>query len=75
MQFFSANHYNIRNTSLMNTQELWQRYQEWLYFNEDLGFYLDISRMRFDERLLAALEQKFAQAFKDMIALELRCNR
>ena len=54
----------------MNTQELWQRYQDWLYFNEDLGLYLDVSRMRFDERLVATLEPKFAQAFKDMAALE-----
>ena len=34
----------------MNTQELWERYQDWLYFNEDLGLYLDVSRMRFDEQ-------------------------
>jgi glucose-6-phosphate isomerase len=54
----------------MNTQKLWQRYQDWLYFNEDLGLYLDVSRMRFDERLVATLEPKFAQAFKDMAALE-----
>ena len=54
----------------MNTQELWQRYQDWLYFNEDLGLYLDVSRMRFDERLVATLEPKFARAFKDMAALE-----
>jgi glucose-6-phosphate isomerase len=54
----------------MNTQELWQRYQDWLYFNEDLGVYLDVSRMRFDDRLLAELEPKFTKAFKDMAALE-----
>ena len=54
----------------MNTQELWQRYQDWLYFNEDLALYLDVSRMRFDERLVTALEPNFAQAFKDMAALE-----
>ena len=54
----------------MNTQELWQRYQNWLYFNEDLGLYLDVSRMRFDERLIATLKPKFARAFKDMAALE-----
>ncbi|MCX7099658.1 MAG: glucose-6-phosphate isomerase [Methylococcales bacterium] len=54
----------------MNTQELWQHYQDWLYFNEDLGLYLDISRMRFDERLVAALKPKFTQAFKAMAALE-----
>ena len=55
---------------MMNTQELWQRYQDWLYFNEDLGLYLDVSRMRFDDRLVASLEPKFTQAFKDMAALE-----
>jgi glucose-6-phosphate isomerase len=54
----------------MNTQELWQRYQDWLYFNNDLGLYLDVSRMRFNEQLVAALEPKFAQAFKDMAELE-----
>jgi len=54
----------------MNTQNLWQRYQDWLYFNNDLGLYLDVSRMRFDEQLVAALEPKFAQAFQDMAALE-----
>ena len=58
------------NTGFMNTQKLWQRYQDWLYFNEDLELYLDVSRMRFDERLVAMLEPKFAQAFKDMTALE-----
>ena len=54
----------------MNTQELWQHYQDWLYFNEDLGLYLDVSRIRFDEHMVAALKPKFAQAFKDMAALE-----
>ena len=54
----------------MNAQELWQRYQDWLYFNEDLSLYLDVSRMRFNEEWVTALEPKFAQAFKDMVALE-----
>ncbi|MDD5579899.1 MAG: glucose-6-phosphate isomerase [Methylobacter sp.] len=54
----------------MNTQELWQRYQDWLYYDEGLDLYLDVSRMRFDEHLVTALEPKFAQAFKDMAALE-----
>jgi len=43
----------------MNTQELWQRYQDWLIFNEDLGLYLDVSRMRFNDCLVASLEPKF----------------
>ncbi len=54
----------------MTTQELWQRYQDWLYFNEDLGLYLDVSRIRFDDHLIKLLEPKFAQAFTDMAALE-----
>lgn len=54
----------------MNSQELWQHYQDWLYFHKDLGFYLDISRMRFSESLVESLQPKFAKAFKDMEALE-----
>jgi len=54
----------------MSNLELWRRYQEWLYFNQDLGFYLDVSRMRFDDSLVSALEPKFAKAFRDMAALE-----
>lgn len=54
----------------MTTKELWQRYQDWLYFHDDLGLYLDISRMPFDDALLAKLQPKFVQAFADMVALE-----
>ncbi len=54
----------------MKNKELWQRYQDWLYFNEDLGLYLDISRMRFDNELVNTLIPKFSKAFKDMEALE-----
>ncbi|MGZ8923581.1 MAG: glucose-6-phosphate isomerase [Methylosarcina sp.] len=54
----------------MNAQELWQRYQDWLYFHKGLGLYLDISRMGFSEGLVESLQPKFAKAFKDMEALE-----
>lgn len=54
----------------MTTKKLWQRYQNWLYFHDVLGMYLDISRMPFDDELLAALQPKFSQAFADMTALE-----
>ncbi len=50
--------------------ELWQRYQDWLYYHEGLGLYLDVSRMRFDSQLLETLKPKFDQAFKNMEALE-----
>jgi glucose-6-phosphate isomerase len=49
---------------------LWQRYQEWLYYHPSLGIYLDVSRMRFDDAFVAALQPKFEQAFADMAALE-----
>ncbi|MEB3887028.1 glucose-6-phosphate isomerase [Lyngbya sp. CCY1209] len=52
------------------TQELWQKYQDWLYYHGGLDLYLDISRMRFDPGLLDTLKPRFEKAFKDMDALE-----
>lgn len=54
----------------MDATALWQRYQEWLYFHEKLGFYLDVSRMRFDDAFVDALQPKFTKAFADMVELE-----
>ncbi len=54
----------------MDTQVLWKRYEDWLYYHEGLGFYLDVSRMRFAEALVEELKPKFEKAFKDMEALE-----
>lgn len=54
----------------MNAAQLWERYQDWLYYDETLGFYLDVSRMRFDNDFVEKLQPKFEQAFKDMDALE-----
>ena len=54
----------------MDNLALWQRYQDWLYYNEDLGIYLDISRISFDEAQVEQLKPKFNQAFKDITALE-----
>ncbi|MBR8839089.1 MAG: glucose-6-phosphate isomerase [Stigonema ocellatum SAG 48.90 = DSM 106950] len=54
----------------MDVTALWQRYQKWLYFHEGLGFYLDISRMRFDDAFVEALQPKFEKAFADMVELE-----
>jgi glucose-6-phosphate isomerase len=54
----------------MDATALWQRYQNWLYFHEGLGLYLDVSRMRFDDSLVEALQPKFDKAFADMAALE-----
>jgi glucose-6-phosphate isomerase len=54
----------------MDATALWQRYQEWLYFHEGLGFYLDVSRMRFDDSFVKKLQPKFEKAFADMAELE-----
>ncbi|MGK7905833.1 MAG: glucose-6-phosphate isomerase [Synechococcus sp.] len=54
----------------MDAATLWQRYQDWLYYHEGLDLYLDVSRMRFDDRLLASMKPKFDKAFLDMEALE-----
>lgn len=54
----------------MNKEQLWQRYQDWLYYNEDLGFYLDISRMGFNDQFVTEMKPKFDKAFADMKALE-----
>ncbi|MGB3557729.1 MAG: glucose-6-phosphate isomerase [Geitlerinemataceae cyanobacterium] len=56
--------------SIMDAAALWQRYQDWLYYHEDLGLYLDVSRMRFDDAFVEALQPKFEKAFRDMAALE-----
>ncbi len=54
----------------MNKQELWQRYQNWLYYHSGLGIYLDISRMRFSQDFVDQLSPKFNKAFQDMESLE-----
>ncbi|MFQ3627653.1 MAG: glucose-6-phosphate isomerase, partial [Cyanobacteriota bacterium] len=54
----------------MDATALWQRYQDWLYFHEGLGLYLDISRMRFADDFVERMKPKFEKAFKDVAALE-----
>ncbi len=54
----------------MDAAALWQRYQDWLYYHQGLEFYLDVSRIRFDDAFVAAMQPKFGQAFQDMAALE-----
>jgi glucose-6-phosphate isomerase len=54
----------------MDATELWQRYQDWLYYHDGLGLYLDISRIGFDDEFVAFLLPKFDHAFQAMDALE-----
>ncbi len=54
----------------MDSASLWQRYQDWLYYDKNLGFYLDVSRMRFDDAFVEQMQGKLEKAFEDMKALE-----
>lgn len=54
----------------MTAQQLWQRYLDWLYYDPSLEFYLDISRMGFDDAFVASMQPKFQHAFAAMAELE-----
>jgi len=48
----------------------WDRFCELLWFNADLGFWLDVSRMALGPADLEQLRPRFAAAFTAMAALE-----
>ena len=54
----------------MTAQSLWNRFEKYLLRYQDLGFTLDISRMRFGNDFLAAMQPKVERALADMKALE-----
>ena len=54
----------------MATQSLWQRFQQYFLRYDDLGFSIDISRMRFPDDFLEKMEPKAKQAFAAMRELE-----
>ncbi|MEM9908835.1 MAG: glucose-6-phosphate isomerase [Cyanobacteria bacterium P01_D01_bin.44] len=54
----------------MDAAALWKRYQEWLYYHEDMGFYLDVSRVNFDDAFVSEMAPRFEKAFKDIEAIE-----
>ncbi len=56
--------------NLVEHAELWQRYQDWLYFHAGLRFFVDISRIQFGSDWLTSMEPRFTQAFAEMRALE-----
>jgi glucose-6-phosphate isomerase len=49
---------------------LWSRFSELLWYNDDLGFWLDVSRMALSQPELDQLQPAFDQAFQAMAALE-----
>ncbi len=54
----------------MATQSLWQRFQRCYLRYDDLGFSIDISRMRFPDGFFEKMEPKIAKAFAAMRELE-----
>lgn len=54
----------------MDNLQLWQRYQDWLYYHQDLEIYVDISRMGFDDDFYTSMKPKFASAFDSVAKLE-----
>ncbi len=54
----------------MATDALWQRFQDNYLSYDDLGFSLDISRMRFPDGFFAKMQPKVEQAFAAMRELE-----
>lgn len=54
----------------MDNLQLWQRYQDWLYYHSGLNIYVDVSRMGFDEDFYLSMQPKFAFAFDSITKLE-----
>ncbi len=54
---------------------LWQRFRENFLAYEELGFSIDISRMRFPADLFEKLQPGIARALADMQAAGARCDR
>ena len=50
----------------MATQSLWQRFQQYYLRYDDLGFSIDISRMRFPEGFFEKMRPKVEKAFAAM---------
>ena len=53
-----------------DTQVQWQRFCELIWFHDDLGMWLDISRMHLNSDALDALRPRFDDAFQAMASLE-----
>ncbi|MGI8820595.1 MAG: glucose-6-phosphate isomerase [Chthoniobacterales bacterium] len=54
----------------MNTASLWARFQKYFIEYAEIGFSLDISRMRFGDDFLASMQPQAAKAFAAMRELE-----
>ena len=56
--------------SASDAQIQWQRFCDLLWYHEDLGIWLDISRMHLNPSDLEQLQPKFDKAFTAMAELE-----
>src|SRR6185437_6836132 len=54
----------------MSSSSLWLRFQRYFLYYRDLGFSLDISRMKFPDDFFEKMQPKIDKAFLDMRALE-----
>lgn len=54
----------------MSTNELWNRYREYLNVNDSVGITVDISRMKFSDNFFAEMSESMNHAFTQMDALE-----
>ncbi len=52
------------------TEDSWQRFRDWLYVDAELGFYLDLSRMKLAADTIARMQPQFDRAFVAMADLE-----
>src|SRR5258707_13148069 len=55
---------------LMLASSLWQRFQQYFLHYRDLGFSLDISRMKFPDDFFEKMQPKIDKAFERMRSLE-----
>ena len=61
----------LANFDGSNAEIQWQRFCDLLWYERDLGIWLDVSRMAIGQADLDELAPRFDQAFTAMAALEL----
>src|SRR5713101_8325803 len=54
----------------MSSSSLWQRFQQYFLYYRDLGFSIDISRMKFPDDFFERMQPKIDKAFAAMRELE-----
>jgi hypothetical protein len=59
---FNIGHFH--NLSIMSPRSLWQRFQQDFLYYRDLGFSLDISRMKFPDDFFEKMQPKIVEAGK-----------